>query len=252
LSSRHHKKHPKPKGKANLFGIHAVSEAWSNPDREITKLFLTEKMLATFENSIKNNLPSRPEPQVVDRKFLDKILDGAVHQGIAINAKPLPEVFVSDMIAKTASKERACILMLDQVTDPHNVGAIMRSACAFGADGLIMQRKHSPMLEGVLAKTACGAAEHLDVAYEINLSDTIDKLKAHQFNVLGLDEKGTEELGKMKQRSRTVIVLGAEGKGLRPKVKEHCDQLVRLPTSGPIMSLNVSNAAAISLYQLTR
>lgn len=243
---------PPPEGRANIWGTHAVTEAWLNPARQINALYITETMLKSFEPTLAQAKDlGRPAPKVLDKKDIDRMLGDAVHQGIAIDAKPLEETFVQDLIARAASRERTVLLMLDQVTDPHNVGAILRSACAFGADGVIMQRKHSPELTGILAKTASGAAEHIPVAYEINLSDTLDLLKDKGFFAIGLDERGTQEIGAIRKGGKAVLVLGAEGQGLRPKVREHCDTLVRLPTQGPIASLNVSNAAAVSLYAIT-
>lgn len=244
------KQAPKKKIAANIWGIHAVREAWLNPERKVRGLYITEQVLKSFEDI----LPERKTPpSIIDKKELGRLLpDGAVHQGIALHTEPLEEVFVQDMIIKTRDKDNAVILMLDQVTDPHNVGAILRSACVFGADGLIMQRKHSPELTGILAKTASGAVEHVPVAYEINLSDTLDKLAQNGFFAVGLDECGEKDIGAIQKGRKTVIVLGAEGKGLRPKVREHCDELICLPTSGPISSLNVSNAAAVALYELSK
>ncbi len=240
---------------ADLWGVHAVTAAWLNPARRISALYVTEQALRSFEESLQpfeaqlSGL-NRPKPTMIEKKELDRALSGAVHQGIAISGKPLDEVFVQDMVAAASIKDKAVLLMLDQVTDPHNVGAILRSACAFGADGVIMQRKHSPTLTGILAKTACGAVEHIKVAYEINLSDTLDLLQSNGFTAIGLDERGEKTLGETPKGGKTVIVLGAEGKGLRPKVREHCSSLARLPTQGAIASLNVSNAAAVALYEL--
>ncbi len=240
----------KKKIAANIWGTHAVREAWLNPARQIRGLYITEQTLKSFEDI----LPERKTPpSIIDKKDLDRRLpSGAVHQGIALHTEPLPEVFIQDLIIKTREQENVTLLMLDQVTDPHNVGAILRSACVFGASGLIMQRKHSPELTGILAKAACGAVEHVPTAYEINLSDTLDKLKTAGFFAIGLDERGEQSIGDIKKTGKTVIVLGAEGKGLRPKVAEHCDSLVCLPSSGPITSLNVSNAAAVALYELSK
>jgi len=241
----------KPEGRANLWGTHAVTEAWLNPARAIKALYITELMLKGFEATLAQASElKRPAPRVMEKKDMDRMLGDAVHQGIAIDAKPLDEIFVQDFVARASNKEKAVLLMLDQVTDPHNVGAILRSACAFGADGVIMQRRHSPELTGILAKTASGAVEHIPVAYEINLSDTLDYLKNKGFFAIGLDERGEQEIGAIKKGGKVVLVLGAEGSGLRPKVREHCDTLVRLPTEGRIASLNVSNAAAVSLYAL--
>jgi 23S rRNA (guanosine2251-2'-O)-methyltransferase len=239
---------PKQRIAANLWGIHAVREAWMNKDRTIRGLYATEQGLKNIEDILDQR---KTPPSMIDRKDLDRLLPaGAVHQGLALHSEPLDECFIQDLIIDAQSQQNPLILMLDQVTDPHNVGAIMRSACAFGACGMVMQRKHSPELTGVLAKTACGAVEHLPVAYEINLSETIDKLKESGFFVIGLDERGNHEIGNTKKGGKTAIVLGAEGKGLRPKVAEHCDELVKLPTQGAIASLNVSNAAAVALYAL--
>lgn len=230
-----------------IFGLHAVQEAWQNPDRDVMSLFVSEKVLQSFplDAPVK-----RPKPQIVDRKFLDKKLKGAVHQGIALEVEPLEEIFAQDLIIRAMHKDKSVLLVLDQVTDPHNVGAIMRSACVFGADGLIMQRRHSPMVEGVLAKTASGAAEHLPVAYEVNLNKTIIALKDAGYVVLGLDERGERSISGLDKMDKVALVLGAEGSGLRPSIKENCSELVKLPTAGPISSLNVSNAAAVGLYAL--
>lgn len=246
----HKPKAPKgPKIHADLWGTHAVGEAWLNPARKIRRLYVTEQALKGFEDMLEQGKKlDRPAPTIIDKKELDRALAGAVHQGIALDAAPLEEVFVQDLVTRTAGRDKAVLLMLDQVTDPHNVGAILRSACAFGADGVIMQRKHSPALTGILAKTASGAAEHVPVAYEINLADTIDHLKNKGFTAIGLDERGAGPIGACRDRKKLVLVLGAEGKGLRPKVREHCDELLQLPTKGPIASLNVSNAAAVALY----
>ncbi len=235
--------------KASLFGIHAVREAWRNPERQVRALYATEQALKNFELSAP---VKRPPPIIVDKKDLDRALNGAVHQGIALDAAPLEEVSVHDLFIKTADKEASTIVLLDQVTDPHNVGAILRSACAFGADGLILQRKHAPELTGVLAKAACGAVEHIPVAYETNLARTLDMLKEHGFWPVGLDERGKETIGQVNVPEKNVLVLGAEGAGLRPLVREKCDFLVRLPTKEPIASLNVSNAAAVALYAVTQ
>lgn len=237
-----------PKIKAQLYGVHAVTEAWANADRVIHGLYGTEKALDAFDFSVAKG-QSRPEARVVDKDVLDKSLPpGAVHQGLALDCAPLPELSAEDLIIKTREAERSVLVMLDQVTDPHNVGAIIRSCAAFGADGVIMQRKHAPDLTGVLAKTACGGVEHVDVAYETNLSRAIETLQQAGYFVYGLDERGEQTPAEIKAGGKSVIVLGAEGSGLRRLVAEHCDALLRLPTQPPIASLNVSNAAAVALY----
>lgn len=238
----------------DLFGFHAVAEAWLNPKRNIEALFITAQAADGFAETIhkaKSAGLKRPDPVKIDKDSLDKILpNGAVHQGLALLCAPLQDNFIQDFIIRSESKPDSLLLMLDQVTDPHNVGAILRSACAFGVDGVIMQRKHAPDLTGVLAKTACGAVEHVPVAFETNLSRALDELKANHFFAYGLDERGEMNIGDIKSGGKMVLVLGAEGPGMRRLVSEHCDALVRLPMHGPMPSINVSNAAAVALYAL--
>ena len=234
-----------------LFGIHAVREAWRNPERYVKALYVTEGLLKDLGEDFQKGTLKRPAPTILPKHDIDRLCPpGAVHQGIAMLADNLPEVFLQDLIIKAAGQDNSLILMLDQVTDPHNVGAILRSAAAFQIDGVIMQRKHAPELTGVLAKTACGAVEHMPVAYETNLSRALEGLKENGYFVYGLDEHGARGIGEMKKGGKVVLVLGAEGDGLRRLIKEHCDALVRLPTGGAIASLNVSNAAAVALYAL--
>lgn len=240
---------PSQKLKIDLFGTHAVTEAWKNPRRFVHALYITEAALTAFP--VKSGA-KRPAPTIVAKEQLDKALpSGTVHQGIALNCQPLDEISVSDLIVASADKKRSVLVMLDQVTDPHNVGAIARSASAFGADGLILQRKHAPEPVGILAKIACGAVDHLPFAYETNLSRTLETLKEAGYTVIGLDEHAPQGFGTLPAYDKTVLVLGNEGEGMRRLVKEHCDVLVTLPTGGAIASLNVSNAAAVALYALT-
>jgi 23S rRNA (guanosine2251-2'-O)-methyltransferase len=243
-------------GRVSLWGIHAVREAWLNPERKIRGLYLTEDMHAEFEDCLQKARSmglDRPAPSIVERRALDRMTGGtgAVHQGIGLDARPLDEVSLDDLIAKSHTREQSVIVILDQVTDPHNVGAIMRSSCAFDAIGIIMQRRHAPELDGVLVKTASGAAEHIDVAYETNLSRSIEQLQEEGFFVLALDERGESSLEELPRYEKVAIVMGAEGPGIRRLVKEHCDMLVKLPCPGPVPILNVSNATAVSLYALT-
>lgn len=240
--------------KTVLYGFHAVSEAWLNEDRVIEGLYLTDQSAKGFEATLqeaRNKGLRRPSPQHVDKKKLEKMLpQGAVHQGLALVSGGLPENDIHDFIRRAEAKGRNVLVMLDQVTDPHNVGAIIRSACAFGADGMILQKKHAPELDGVLAKTACGAVEHVPVAYETNLSRALESLKEAGFFVYGLDERGARSIDALQtdRPAKIVLVLGAEGPGLRHLIKEHCDELMKLPTKGAISSLNVSNAAAVALF----
>lgn len=243
-----------PMLQATLWGVHAVQEAWLNPERRIKALHITELMVKEFEPVLQKARDlglKRPEAKIIDKKDMDRRLPaGAVHQGIAVDADPLPETFVQDLVVAAAS-EKSVILMLDQVTDPHNVGAILRSASAFGASGVIMQRRHSPEMTGVLAKAACGAIEHLPVCYEINLSRALEVLQQAGFFAIAFDEHADDTFATLTPHAKTVLVLGAEGSGLRQKIREQCNASVRLPTQGAIQSLNVSNAAAIGLYAVS-
>lgn len=234
-----------------LWGMHAVREAWVNPNRVIHSLLITDKNQKTVEEwGIAKGL-RRPKPDIVDRSIIDKRLpsNDAVHQGIAIQCDPLEEVFLSDIIIKSKSTDKMMIVILDQVTDPHNVGAILRSACAFGASAIIVQTRHAPESTGVMAKAACGAMEYVPIIREVNLSRAIDALKDNFFNVIGLDETG-ENISTIQKSDYICLVMGAEGPGLRQKVKENCTSLLRLPTDGPVPTLNVSNATAVALYAL--
>lgn len=246
---------PPPKYPPTLYGFHAVRAAWLNPQREVQALYLTAQAAKSFEDALqdaKNLNISRPDITIVDKEMLDKFLPrGAVHQGIGLASNVPPEADLQDFLIQADGRERSVFVMLDQVTDPHNVGAILRSASAFGVHGVIMQKKHAPLLDGVLAKTACGAVEHIGVAQETNLSRALEDLRAAGFYVIGLDERGEltlQEAVRNHAPQRIVLVLGAEGDGIRRLIRENCDILVRLPTRGAIASLNVSNAAAVAFY----
>jgi 23S rRNA (guanosine2251-2'-O)-methyltransferase len=240
--------------KIDLFGLHAVREAWLNPKRHIHSLYITENALPAFDDALEKAMATglkRPPPQIVDRAALDAATPpGSVHQGIALSCQELAEISARDIVIAQEEAEQTVLLMLDQVTDPHNVGAILRSACAFGAAGVIMQSRHAPTMTGILAKTACGGVEHIPVAYETNLTRCLETLQESGYTTIGLDERGDQPIHEVQPPRKTVLVLGAEGDGLRRLVREQCDFLVRLPTGGPIASLNVSNAAAVALYAL--
>jgi 23S rRNA (guanosine2251-2'-O)-methyltransferase len=235
-----------------LWGTHAVMEAWKNPHRVIHSLLVTEKMAKILDDIETPNDVKRPKADIIDRSVISKRLPtDAVHQGIAIQCEPLEEVFLSDIIIKSKKQDKMTLVMLDQVTDPHNIGAIMRSACAFGASALIVQSRHTPEVTGTMAKAACGAAEHMPIIREVNLSRAIEQLQDHFFHVIGLDEQG-DYIQNIDLSPHTCLVMGAEGPGLRQKVKETCTSLLRLPTDGPVPTLNVSNAAAVALYSIQK
>lgn len=233
-----------------LWGIHAVREAWQNPNRIIHSYLVTEKTAKYVDDWNTPSDTKRPKADIVERSVFEKRLpQGAVHQGVAVQCAPLDEVFLSDLIIKSKMTDNMMVVMLDQVTDPHNVGAILRSACAFGASAIIVQSRHAPEVTGTLAKSACGAVEHVPIIREVNLSRAIEQLQDNFFNVVGLDEKGVG-VSDIQKSGKTCLVMGAEGPGLRQKVKETCTSLLRLPTDGPVPTLNVSNATAVALYAL--
>jgi 23S rRNA (guanosine2251-2'-O)-methyltransferase len=178
--------------------------------------------------------------------------EGAVHQGVALLADPLEEPSVEELAAVGADRETRVVLCLDRITDPHNVGAILRSAAAFGAEAVIMPEHGAPEVTGVLAKAASGALEHIAFLRVVNLVRAMESLKKAGFWCVGLDETGERSLAELAPSGRVALVLGSEGGGLRRLVRERCDLLARLPTRGAILSLNVSNAAAVALSELVR
>jgi 23S rRNA (guanosine2251-2'-O)-methyltransferase len=194
-----------------------------------------------------------PQPETVERNHLDGLLPpGAVHQGIALVVEPLAAADITSLTELAEGRENAVILCLDQVTDPHNVGAILRSAAAFGALGVVVPDRHAPDETGTLAKSASGALERLPLVRVINLVRALDELKQAGFWVAGLAGDAPATLAGAKLSGRIVLVLGSEGEGLRRLTREHCDHLVKLPQSDLVESLNVSNAAAVALYELIR
>jgi 23S rRNA (guanosine2251-2'-O)-methyltransferase len=170
----------------------------------------------------------------------------APHQGVVVEVEPLEEVWLDELLAEPP--ERAVMLVLDQVTDPHNVGAILRSAAAFGAIGIVTQDRHSPPESGVVAKAASGALERVPWARVVNLARALEEIGDAGFWRIGLTGDAEMELKDALGSQRVALVLGAEGAGLRPNTREHCDALARLPISDAVESLNVSNAAAVALY----
>jgi 23S rRNA (guanosine2251-2'-O)-methyltransferase len=170
----------------------------------------------------------------------------APHQGVVIEVEPLDEIWLDDLL--TRAPEQAVMLVLDQVTDPHNVGAILRSAAAFGAVGIVTQDRHSPPESGVVAKAASGALERVPWARVVNLARALEDIAEAGYWRVGLAGDADTLLKDALGPPRVALVLGAEGPGLRPNIRDHCDALARLPISDAVESLNVSNAAAVALY----
>ncbi len=236
---------PPPEGLLRLYGIHTVEAALANPRRTVGRMLITRNAAARLGLENLGAL-SFPAEMVEPRAIAALLGDDAVHQGVMLEARPLKP--------KTLSELADCplVLVLDQVTDPHNVGAIMRSAVAFGAGALITTSRHSPAEGGVLAKAASGALEHIDHIEVRNLAEALGELQAAGFQTVGLDSDGPAELETTFAGKRIALVLGAEGKGLRQKTRETVSALARLDMPGVIRSLNVSNAAAVALYAARR
>ncbi|WP_374275069.1 23S rRNA (guanosine(2251)-2'-O)-methyltransferase RlmB [Brevundimonas sp.] len=228
-----------------MWGRHAVMAALENPSRRgAGRLFATPDRSAEVEA-----LAGGRTVEVLDGPALARLLPaGAVHQGLVFKAKPLDGVSLEEM----AEAGSGVIVMLDQITDPQNVGAIFRSALAFGARGVVMQERHSPVLAGALAKAAAGATERLPFARVTNLSRALETLAEMGWRAVGLDGAAEDTLEQALDGRPTVLVMGSEGDGIRRLVAEHCDALARIAMPGGFESLNVSNAAAIALYEATR
>lgn len=231
-----------PEGPYWIYGSHPVREALKNPAR------IRRRLVAT--RNAARDLPDGAAPEILDPREIDRLLpEGAVHQGLALLAEPLAQPELQGLLA-----QRQTLVFLDHVSDPHNIGAILRSAAAFGAGAVIATQRHAPRVTGVLAKSASGAVEHVPYVQVRNLAEAL--IAAHEagYARLGLDEHGNDLEAALAATSAfpVALVLGAEGPGLRERTRATCDRLVRLPTGGPIAALNVSNAAAVALYAIAR
>lgn len=235
---------PEDDGVVRLFGFHPVEAALRNPARVLLRLQATENAAHRLAEAIAARGLS-PEP--VSPRDLDRLLGpDTVHQGLLLEAEPLPEPDLAELAEAAATG--GPLILLDQVTDPHNAGAILRSAAAFGASGVVTTRRHSPPLNGTLAKSASGALELVRIAQVQNLARAMQDLRDTGVTILGLDGTATAALEDEPFSGPVAIVLGAEGKGLRQLTAESCDRLVKITTADGLRSLNVSNAAAVSLH----
>ena len=237
---------PRPRaadGPALLYGWHTVKAALENPQRRFRRLVATENAVRRLaEDGVK--LPLTPELVRPDA-IASQLSADAVHQGLLAEADALPSPAIEDLPGE------GIVIALDQITDPHNVGAILRSAAAFGVKAVVMTARHSPEATGVLAKSASGALEHVPIAEVGNLARALDTLKSRGFLLVGLDSSGTADVAGLPLTSPLALVLGAEGKGLRQLTRTTCHYVARLDLPGAIKDLNVSNAAALALYIAT-
>jgi 23S rRNA (guanosine2251-2'-O)-methyltransferase len=238
---------PSTKGTYFLHGRNSVEAALKNPARECIRLIVTEKSANDPQIS---KLLKKVKAETLQNADLisNTVPDGTPHQGVLLEVRPLPGQHLDELSPKPNQKN--IILMLDQVTDPHNVGACMRSAAAFGARAIITQDRNSPMETGTLARSAAGGLETLPWLRVANLSDALGKLRDMGYWHVGLDGGTDLSIRDLSLGDNIVIVMGSEGSGLRPLVKKNCDAVAKIPMTGSVESLNVSNAAAIALYEL--
>jgi len=245
-------------GERWIYGRHAVAAALANPARRWHHL----AVLSGQESEASTLLAAAAAPRrgdgaplrVVDHDSLAAILpEGAVHQGLALAVEPLPEPDLADVLRFVAGTPgRRVIVVLDQVTDPRNVGAVLRSAAAFGAFAVVLAVHGAPPVTGALAKAASGALEQVPLVRVVNLARALDRLKQSGFWVCGLEANAQQTLADLELGHQVAVVLGSEGGGMRRLVRERCDHLARLPTRSAQATLNVSSAAAIALYELAR
>ena len=231
----------KPENRPRFWGRHAVEAALANPEREVVRIWATREAAAEVE------LPKGVPFTFADAADLGRLVPrDAPHQGLVVEVERLDDLLLADILQD--APERRPLLVLDQVTDPHNVGAILRSAAAFDALALVTQDRHAPPESGALAKAASGALETVPWVRVVNLSRALDEMAEAGFWRIGLTGEADLTLAEAVGPARTALVLGAEGEGMRQNTEAHCDALARLPISGRMESLNVSNAAAVALY----
>jgi len=242
-----HRQRPDQGGAAGrfwLYGPHAARAALANPRRKIHRILATDRT--------RELLPPKASAEILTPDAISRLLpQGAVHQGIALLCDPLPGLNLEDELGLKPPGERL-VAVLDQVTDPHNEGAILRSAAAFGVTAVIVQDRHAPPESGVLAKAASGALDFVARIAVVNIARTLERLGRMGFWRIALDSDGESALADAAIKGDVALVLGAEGAGLRRLVREHCDVAAHIPIASEIGSLNVSNAAAIAFYELRR
>jgi len=242
---RGHRPSQAPSNRPRFWGRHAVSAALANPQRNVRRVWGTREALAAF-GGFPSDLPVT-YAEVADLGRL--VPQDAPHQGIVIEVDPLPDIWLADLLEETANEgpDRP-LVVLDQVTDPHNVGAVLRSAAAFNALAIVTQDRHAPPESGALARSASGALETVPWVRVVNLARALDEIGEAGFWRIGLTGHSDRMLAQAIGNAKVALVLGAEGEGMRQNTEAHCDELAKLPISPKVESLNVSNAAAIALY----
>lgn len=232
-----------------IWGLHAFRAAWLNPRRHIREAWLSPASVKDLQDVLDARLDfDRPHPKIMAPDAFKDVFEGRdnVHQNAIIWGEALIQPTFENWLKTSPNR----VMILDQVTDPHNVGAILRSACAFGFDGLVMQDRHAPPVSGTLAKIASGAVEHTPIVSVVNIARAIDQLKEDGFFIIGLAEEESTSFDKLPTYDKVALVMGAEGDGVRDGVRKACDLCVALPTSGKIKSLNVSSAASAAMMGL--
>lgn len=235
-----------------LYGLHAVEAALMNPDRYIEAIVINPKAqgkVKEFYEKLAKNAPHSFDFIEMERPYFDLLVEGdAVHQGVVMFAHPLTSWSIEDIL----SLDHAVVMVLDQPSDPRNMGAILRSCAAFGASALVVPDRHSAHITATLAKAAAGAIEHVPIIRVSNLSRAIKQMKQHGFWFVGMDGQADQSLKDIKPADKTALIMGNEGAGLRRLTQEECDFLVKIPMQGQMESLNMSVAAAIGLYELVQ
>ena len=236
-----------------LYGRHAVFAALANPERNIGKILTTRENFDELKAHCQRHNIDPAKIQIVERSDINKLLPAdAVHQGYALYCAPLHGYTIEEICALADSRENGTVLILDQVTDPQNIGAIIRSCAAFGALALILQDKNSPAETAAMAKASAGTIDILPICRVTNLSRAINQLKTAGFWTIGMDGYAKDTLDKINKSGKNAIIMGSEGKGMRRLIEESCDMIVKLPIDPRVESLNVSTAAAIALYEMSR
>ena len=242
MKRRGHRPSTGTANRPRFWGRHAVTAALANPQRNVRKLWGTREALAGLD------LPPVLPVTFADVADLGRLVPAdAPHQGLVAEVEPLEEIWLGDLLLEGRDDQRP-LIVLDQVTDPHNVGAIMRSAAAFDALGIVTQDRHAPPESGTVARSASGALETMPWVRVVNLARALEEIAEAGFWRIGLTGSAQQTLAEVMGTQRICIVLGAEGEGMRQNTAAHCDELAKLPISPKVESLNVSNAAAIALY----